>query len=270
MKSKKISNQKTGNAAARSNSRISSLWLASGLSRTTLSARRARRTLTGLAALAAMMTLLCSAAFITTNARAQGGGECPTTDTLGPWYGLNVTNEYIPCWVQIGWCWRIVGGNLQIWIDYVVPMDPTCDSLNPVTLINTADSSLMHDDSLICALTPDDTDTTHVIPYCPSELNTVTTIQTECWKYAGIGPPSPAGVFPQYGYTTCWNDSTEETTCYKSCSVCCTRPPGHPAIVQYSDCSSWTEDGSSCPPPPPLGPWLLNQCYDIGCGGWTW
>ena len=189
------------------------------------------------AALAAMALLFCSALLINTNAQAQ----CPNDDGLGPWNGLNVTNEYIPCWVQLGWCWRIVGGKLQIWIGYVCPIDGPCASMDPVSLIQQGTQALLNDGTLMCYLTDVTPPYNLIIPNCPKELTTVETITQNCWQYTGIGGVNPAGQYDKYAYAPCSDDMVYSTTCHKKCDVCCDRTDPYVYVVEYSNCTSWTE-----------------------------
>jgi hypothetical protein len=237
VKSKKISNQKTGNAAARCNSRISSLWLASGLNRITHSAGRASGVILPMIA----AVILLAAAPRVGRAQCSSAPALPsgctwtpgsTTTTVPGGSGCQITVYYCSC------CCNNIAYSYMYEIVPTGPPGPDCDTVNPENMIYAGAKAMRDIAAGNC--TP---------PPCGMGADlSITTFVPTCWTES-----DPSG---EYEITPCSQD-----TCYcaETCQVCLNN-----GVLQYSNCSTITHGSCACTANP-WEPWLIGTCYMINC-----
>lgn len=144
------------------------------------------------------------------------------------------------------------GGNIQVVVEYVVPIDPGCNSLTGEQLIKQATDAFWNDPSLWCA--------TFIIPACPNTAQHVDFYLNYCWKYVHT-TGDPTNDYMSYAYVPCIDYTY---LCKKSCNMCCDML-ATPPTVQRSNCSSSSSgSGTQCDNPPAPGAlWPLNHCYTV-------
>jgi hypothetical protein len=199
-----------------------------------LSARRARRTLWVLTAFVAIMVVCCNFA---SNARAQ----CPDMTWNGPvTYDTTLASG---CELKIIYCWRLVGVNLETWVEEVDAQNDICDGTDPQQWICEASELILSDITLASQL-----------PNCPLTMTGYSSHSQTCWFYHF----RPAGG-PQY--LPCCSSGT----CTETATVCWNTTTHTVTVSSHSWASSGTFCSCTTPPTPPIK-WIDGTCYTVTCG----
>jgi hypothetical protein len=233
-----------------------------GLSRTTTSAGRARRTRSALMSFTAMALLCCSTMFTAKTYACPAYNDpnsLPPGEPATPWDGDYVQRETLPgttCQVEVMYCTRTFpDGTVQIYIEQVAAVtEPACDGLNPLAIVSGGINAILNDGSFICSLESSG------IKQCnnPPPSTFVVTTQADCWEYVGVGPELPDDSYGEYAYEVC---SYAGETCNKTMTACCSN-----GAITYGTPTYTTVGSDSCPVPPP-GTWALFTCYTLAlCG----
>jgi hypothetical protein len=231
------------------------------------SAGRARRTPTGVAALAAMALLCCFTILINTTSRAQ---TCSPSAPPGcSWNTMTVTTSMdgsplngpdsvtcsgtpIGCCVAITFCYMCCNGNIMVDLQSVQPLNTNCTGITPDQFI---DFGTWYAEvwSIYQYFGQGGTcDPKNQI--CPNGTTQVLSYVSNCWKLNNV--------VGDHVYTQC----NSGCTCNISFDVCW-NPMTHQ--LQYSN-YMYSQTGSDCPPicaPEPSGgdPCTPSICYVINC-----
>jgi len=257
-----ISTKKTGTSAARCNSQISSLRLASGLSQTIHSARRASGVI--LPMIAGMLLLIAMPKM--GRAQCPSAPDCPTfPGDCNTWAQVCVTTSmdgsplYGPdsgscggmpttCCLTMTFCYECCHGVVETVLDQIIP-GSNCTGVTPQQMINFAAwyASIWSIYEYMGGGGACDPK----LAVCPTTNLEVELYTASCWKnllagniYQRCVPDSAC--YCQTAYNVCWNPLTNslDTSNYNT--------------TQVGSCSCTT-------PPPPGIPWTPGVCYEIDC-----